>query len=390
MTAWLLAPLVLPLVLACALYTRARRPAIALLPLSALPLASIALAGDARLELPTLLLGSHLVVDALTRTFALLAGALWLVAGAYGLRYMVGDASARRFWLFWLLTQTGVSLAVLAADAVTFYLGFSAMTFAAYGLVVHDGSEASRRAGRVYIVLALLGEALALSGVLALTGRLGATPLAGAAGPMLAASPWIAALLALGFAVKVGAIPLHLWLPLAHPCAPTPASALLSGVLVKLGLLAWLRFLPLGESDAAPLGDALVAVGLLGAFYGAAVGIAQSRPKTVLAYSTVSQMGLATVLVGLALRRPEAEPLVLAAAGVFVLHHGFAKAALFLGVGVVAEAMPRRRVGRTLARAALVLPALALAGAPGTGGAVVKGLIKSAGGAPRRPGSLPR
>jgi len=256
------------------------------------------------------------------------------------------------------------------------------MTFAAYGLVIHDGSVESRRAGRVYLVLAILGEALVLSGVLALVGSTGAMTFEALA-PALAELPEraaIGALLALGFGVKMGLLPLHVWLPLAHRCAPAAASALLSGVLVKLGLLGWLRLLPLGESALPTLGTGLVRMGFAGAFYAALIGITQTRAKTVLAYSTVSQLGLLTALTGFALASTQRWPVAAAAIAIFALHHALAKAALFLGAGALVHGLPGRLGPRIRARAGAVLPALVLAGLPGTSGAVAKTLLKETAG----------
>jgi hydrogenase-4 component B len=151
--------------------------------------------------------------------------------------------------------------------------------------------------------------------------------LAGAPGGELAA-----ALLIAGFGVKAGLLGLHVWLPLAHPVAPTPASAVLSGAMVKAGLLGWLRFLPLGTAALPVVGATLVVLGLAGAFLAALAGVLQRDAKTILAYSTVSQMGLLAVGVGLALAEPAAWPLAAAALPLYALHHGCTKAALFLGV----------------------------------------------------------
>src|SRR5690606_31512805 len=108
-------------------------------------------------------------------------------------------------------------------------------------------------------------------------------------------------LLLTGFAVKIGVVPLHIWLPLAHPVAPVPASAILSGVLVKAGLLGALRTVPEEAFGSSGATTVLLALGLVTALYGVVAGLGQARLKTVLAYSTVSQMGLLFVALALAL-----------------------------------------------------------------------------------------
>jgi hydrogenase-4 component B len=342
-----------------------------------LPALALAIFGEsvATLQLPWVLFGTRLGLDETARVFLLLTALLWSIGGAYSAAYLRDDPRLVRYVGFFLVAQAGNLLLIVCQDIATFYLGFALMTFSAFGLVVHDGSRAALRAGRVYIVMAVMGEAALLvafvlmaavadtteilTGVLATTGHpVGAT---------------VAVLLVLGFGVKAGLPLLHMWLPLAHPVAPTPASAVLSGAIVKAGLLGWLRFLPLGESTF-DWGVLLASAGVVAMFGAVAIGLSQRDAKTALAYSTVSQMGYATVAVGIGLSAPHAWPLLLPAVTMYALHHGLAKAALFLGVGIArAGALPRGAVVL-----AMLLPAATLAGAPLTSGVLVKDALVGA------------
>ena len=119
----------------------------------------------------------------------------------------------------------------------------------------------------------------------------------------LPASPWrdaSLALLILGFGLKIGLVPGHVWMPLAYTAAPIPAAAVLSGAAVKAGVIGFIRFLPLGVAMP-EWGEALAAAGLFSAFYGVLIGITQKNPKTVLAYSSISQMGLLAAALGMGL-----------------------------------------------------------------------------------------
>lgn len=371
MGALLLVSLVLPLLLAALLGSRLYRAVPMLTPLAALPALGVAVFPGIEIELPWLLLGMRLGVDQTGAPFLLLAGLLWTAAGIYARGYLSQDPERLRFHFFYLLTFAGNLGVILALDTASFYLFFALMTFAAYGLIIHDGSPEARRAGRVYLVLAVFGEVLLLVAVLYMVAAFGNVDLR-ELGPLLIQVPQrglIVGLILTGFAIKMGTVPLHVWLPLAHPCAPTPASAVLSGIIIKAGLLGWLRFLPLGEMTLPGWGTLCLIMGLISAFYAVLAGLPQQRPKTVLAYSSISQMGLITALLGIGLAAPRDWPLILTILSLFALHHGLAKAALFLGVGVTGK-------GALWTGWVLALPALALAGAPLTSGALVKLLLK--------------
>ncbi|MGZ8323352.1 MAG: proton-conducting transporter transmembrane domain-containing protein, partial [Rhodoplanes sp.] len=146
--------------------------------------------------------------------------------------------------------------------------------------------------------------------------------------------------------------------------------------MIKAGVLGWISFLPMGLGGDPGLATLFIVGGLTAVFYGAAVGVVQRKARAVLAYSSISQMGFLTAAVGIGLSRPEAWPLAAAAIAVYALHHGLAKGALFLGVGVVENARGPRT--RRLALVLLLFPALALAGLPPTSGFVAKTAFKQA------------
>ncbi|MBK6864999.1 MAG: NADH/ubiquinone/plastoquinone (complex I) [Ideonella sp.] len=349
-----------------------RRGAAVLAPLAPLPALLLALAAPAglTLDLPWLLLGSRFALDETGRLFLGFTALVWLIAGLYARAYLASDERRRGFWAFFLVTQGGNLGLCLAADAASFYFLFALMTFAAYGLVIHTRSNDARRAGRIYLVMAILGETALVMGLLLRVDAAGSHYLAGAAAvPVPEAASW---LLAAGFGVKVGLPLLHMWLPLAHPVAPVPASAVLSGVMLKAGVLGWLRFLPLGHA-APELGATLIVAGLGAAILGVAAGLMQRDAKVLLAYSSVSQMGYLTLGVGAGLAAPQSWPLLLPAVCLYALHHALAKSALFLGVGVA-----KACGGRAWVLAGMALPALALAGAPFTSGMAAKLQLKAA------------
>lgn len=373
-----LAPALLPLAATGLLLPALRRArARALLALAALPALAVALFAPAgTVELPWLLLGAEFGLDATSRIFLLLTAALWLAGSVHALGYLSADPRRERFWLFWLLTMAGNLGLVLARDAASFAVFFALMSLAAYGLVVHADTPAARRAGRVYLVLVVVGE-VALFAALALAWQAAGSLRFADIAAALPDSAWrdaVIALTLLGFGIKVGALPLHVWLPLAHPVAPTPASAVLSGAMLKAGLLGWLQLLPLGALAAPAWGQLLVALGLAAAFAAALAATTQREAKAALAYSSISQMGFITVAVGVGLARPDDAAAATAAAALYALHHAFAKAVLFLGVSLGSA---RSAAARGLWAAGMAWAALALVGAPLTSGLLAKDELKT-------------
>ncbi|MDZ7595636.1 MAG: proton-conducting transporter membrane subunit, partial [Thiobacillus sp.] len=349
-----------PLLVAALLWLPASRAlGLRLAPWAPLPALILALAAPTpyELDLPWLLLGTRLGLDETGRVFLLFTALIWLAAGWFARAWLADDARRHVFAGFFLLAQAGNGVC-LALDPAAFYWFFALMSFAAYGLIVHDRSAAARRAGRVYLVLALAGEMLILSGLLLIVD---ATHL-----------PAAVACLILGFGVKTGLPLLHVSLPLAYAATPIPGAAVLAGAMINAGLLGWLRFLPLGEAALPGAGSTLMLAGLLAIFYGVAVGLTQRQPGALLAYSSISQMGYFSLAVGAGLLAPDLWPLLLPAVVLYALHHALAKGALFLGVGVAERCGASRRVLLGLA-----LPALALAGAPLTSGMLVKGGLKA-------------
>jgi formate hydrogenlyase subunit 3/multisubunit Na+/H+ antiporter MnhD subunit len=364
---------------------RVRALAIDLMPFAAIPALIIAALPDMTYAIPIewLLLGSIIGLEQTSQIFLLLTATLWTAAGIYARYYHADDPDIHRFAFFFLLTMTGNLGLIVAIDVVTFYTTFALMTFSAYGLVVHTRSAKALRAGKVYIVMAVIGEAFLLVGLFAAAWSAEPTRFIPAIHMEqirqgIIDSPYsnliIGCLLA-GFGIKAGAIPLHVWLPLAHPVAPTAASAVLSGAMIKAGLLGWIKFLPIGETELVGWGTLLVVISLSAAFFGVVIGLTQDDPKTLLAYSSISQMGFIATAVAVGMASPDAWGIALIGCALYALHHGLIKGALFLGVGVAHEVGTNWRRQRVLL-AGLTLVAISLAGAPLTTGALAKTALK--------------
>lgn len=324
------------------------------------------------LALATLWPGAEWAGDELSsRVWLGFTALLWGCATRYEVRDLMEDRWRERFWLCWVLALTGSLMLILARDAAGFYVGFTMMSLSAYGLIVHAGGKEPHRAARIYLVLAMVGEMLVLAGLVMRVyeagGSLAVTDLQNA--PVGATT---AALLLVGFGLKAGFWPLHVWLPIAHPVAPAAASAVLSGAMIKAGVLGIWRFLPVDDPLMQSWSGPLLVVGFTSIFYGALVGVLQNHAKKVLAYSSVSQMGFLMVIIALAWQQPESRQTGIMVLALYAAHHAFAKGALFMGAGLAAHYSLRPYHWVILA-----LPALALAGLPLTSGASAKLLMKS-------------
>ncbi len=369
----------LPLLSAHLLYLFRRVPLLPFVVLPLIPSVVLVLSGRYITDIsfyPGILLGLKLGMDEVAQVFLLFTTLLWGVSGVFAIYYLREDNRIRRFFFFHLLCMSGNIGVILSQDIPGFYMFFALMSIAAYGLVVHDGTPAAFRAGRVYITMAIIGEALIAVGLFLVADASGSTDIAGA-GAAISVSEYrdiIVALILAGFGIKAGLLTLHMWLPLSYLAAPVPASALLSGSMINAGLLGWIRFLPLGEVSLQEWAWICISIGLIGAFFGVAVGIFQADRKIILAYSSISQMGIMTTGIGIGFFRADAWPLVMTAILIYAFHHALAKGALFLSTGLTGAL--HNHFLRIIIYIGMLLSALALAGAPLTSGVFAKTALK--------------
>jgi formate hydrogenlyase subunit 3/multisubunit Na+/H+ antiporter MnhD subunit len=295
-------------------------------------------------------LSLHVALDPLSAWFLLL---LALVALPAGLAAAAGAGLSRPLEAAALpLFVAAMAVTLLAADLFTLLLGFEAMSLASFALVAarHPMGQ-GRRAARLYIAFAAL-SGLALLGAVALLGGRDFAALR-AAPPEGWRAALAFALLLLGAGSKAGLIPFHAWLPLAHPAAATPVSALMSGAMVKVALYVIARGALdlLGPGTPATFGAPLVALGAATALAGALRANLEADTKAVLACSTLENVGLIALALGLALlfRAADLLPLAALALSAALLHamaHALFKTLLFLGAGAVADGAGSRDLDR--------------------------------------------
>jgi hydrogenase-4 component B len=297
----------------------------------------------------------------------------------------------RGAWLWFNLLVASMAVVVAARNGVLFLVAWEVMTLASYFLVtLHHDRSGSRRAGRVYLVATHIGTAFLLVFFLALPGPAGSLDFDSAApgaSPLLPASA-LFLLAVVGFGTKAGFMPLHVWLPEAHPAAPSHVSAVMSGVMIKMGIYGLVRMLPYLGPPPAWWGWLLIAVGLVSGILGVLYALAQHELKRLLAYHSIENIGIITCGLGLGLLGEAAGEPWLAALGfggalLHVVNHAVFKGLLFLGAGSVLQGAGTGEIehlGGLLRRmpwtaAAFLVGAIAISGLPPLNGFVSEFLI---------------
>src|ERR1051325_8309374 len=271
-------------------------------------------------------------------------------------------------------------MVIVARDGVLFLMGWEVMALAAYFLVVTEGNKSEvREAGWIYLVATHVGT-LSLFGFFALlwrmTGSFDLWP-TGLAGISSKAAVGLFVLGAVGFGIKAGLMPLHVWLPGAHANAPSHVSAILSGVLLKTGIYGRVRVCGLMPHPPLWWGGTLVVVGTVSAVFGIAFASEQRDLKRLLAYSSIENVGIIAMGIGVAtlgrsMDRADLIVLGLGAALLHVINHSLFKPLLFLGAGAILHSAHTRQMdllgglGKKMPRtmALVVVGAIAICGLP--------------------------
>ncbi len=347
-------------------------------------------------ELPWSLPGAEfrVAVDGLSAFFLLPIFLVSLLSGVYGLGYWSQAEhpdTGRKLRFFYGLLTAGMALLVIARNSVLFLFGWEIMALSAFFLVTtEDQNREVREAGWLYLVAAHAGT-LCLFGLFALlrvasgSFRLAALP-EGAVMPGMATAIFVLALV--GFGLKAGIMPLHVWLPSAHANAPSHVSAIMSGVLIKMGIYGLVRVTSLLPAPPVEWGVVVLALGAVSGILGVAFAIGQHDLKRLLAYHSIENigiivMGLGLALMGRSLGRADWVLLGLAGALLHVWNHALFKALLFLSAGSVIHAVHTREIdhlgglAKRMPRTTLcfLVGAVAICGLPPLNGFVSEFLI---------------
>ena len=279
-------------------------------------------------------------VDSLGKLFALVVDVVWLISGFYAFEYMKHEQEEKRFFGFYVMVLGILHALTYSGNMVTFYLFYELMTLLSVPLILHNRSKDAIKGGLKYLFYSLFGAYMVLFGLFFLNrfadsltflpgGNLNMNAVAGNEGLMLI----VAFSMIIGFSVKAGMFPLHAWLPTAHPVAPAPSSAVMSGIIVKMGVLGMIRVVYyLVGADfirGTWVQTTWMTLALLTVFMGSMLAYREKIMKKRLAYSTVSQASY--ILFGLSLLQPAA----MTGALLHVVFHAVIKSCLFLSAGAI-------------------------------------------------------
>jgi hydrogenase-4 component B len=292
--------------------------------------------------------GLHIEIDVLSAFFLLPVFGLSALTGLYGRNYLAGgEPDAALSWFHLNLLTAAMALVVMARDGLLFLLAWEVMALAPFFLVIFDDRrESTRHAAWIYLAATHLGTAFLLVMFVLLGNLAGSSDFGGYSSvlrgnPALSSAVFLLALI--GFGSKAGIVPAHVWLPEAHPAAPSHASALMSGAMIKVGIYGLVRMLTVLGSPPPWWGWTLLAAGATSGVLGVLYALAQHDLKRLLAYHSVENIGIILIgigigVLGLAYGNPALVALGFAAGLMHVLNHSVFKGLLFLGAGSVQHA----------------------------------------------------
>lgn len=284
--------------------------------------------------------GLHFTLDGFRLLYGTIASFMWMMTGIFSREYFLKYHNRNRYFLFHLLTLGATIGVFLSADLYTTFIFFEIMSFTSYAWVAHDQREESLKAAGTYLSVAVIGGLVMLMGLFLLYDALGtleisklqlASRLYPRKGQLYAAG----ACMLFGFGAKAGVFPLQIWLPKAHPVAPAPASALLSGILTKTGIFGILVISCNLFLYNMTWGVLLAILGMVTMLLGAVLAVFSVDLKRTLACSSVSQIGFIVVGIGAMCILGEENGLAVRGSLLHMVNHSLLKLVLFMAAGVV-------------------------------------------------------
>jgi len=322
-------------------------------------------------------------VDGLSIFIAIISFIIWVAIFIYSIGYI--KENILRYYTLLLLALGAVQDTFFAIDLVNFYVFLEMTTIFAYFLIIHNKDFTAQKAGYKYLLMSISGAFLILLSIFFSYQHTGNYELSGI---IHCGYPIAPILFLTGCFIKAGAVPLHTWLPEAHPAAPTPISAFLSGIMIKIGVYGLIRVIfPINNPSIAInsnmvdlLNSTIIFIALLSIFIGGFLALLQENAKRLLAYSSVSQIGYILFGIGVGTQ-------IGLTGGIYhIINHAIFKGLLFLSVGAAIFRVKSKNFDdlgglwkkMPVTTIACIIAALSLSGIPPLGGYASKALIGKA------------
>ncbi|KAJ52479.1 formate hydrogenlyase subunit 3/multisubunit Na+/H+ antiporter MnhD subunit [Clostridium tetanomorphum] len=346
--------------------------------------------GRIDLEIPNIMgIGLQLKMDMFRYIFVWLTTFIWFLVTIYSTQYLISYKNRNRYYLFFMLTYWSTIGIFISENFLNLFTFFEIMSLASYPLIIHDEDKYCHEAGETYIIMAVTGGLVLLMGLFLLydyAQTLEITQLKIAVKNIGQIKYLITALIVFGFGVKAGMVPLHIWLPKAHPAAPAPASAILSGILLKTGIFGIMVTSQIMVPGDHKVSNTILVLGFITMFVGGFLAMFQRNIKRILAYSSMSQMGYILVGIGLTGILGNYKAVALYGTLYHIINHVIFKVLLFMAAGVIYMALHELSINsiggfginKKLLKVLFFIGLCGIIGMPGFNGFISKNLLHHA------------
>ncbi len=333
--------------------------------------------------------GLYLRLDMFRYIFIWVTVFIWFLVTIYSTHYLVKYKNRNRYYSFFMLTLGSTIGIFLSENLLNLFTFFEIMSLSSYALVIHDEDEYSHEAGKTYISMAILGGLILLMGLFFLydyTSTLNISELPEKISSLGNIKYAISYFLIIGFGIKASMFPFHAWLPKAHPAAPTPASAILSGILIKTGIFGIMVTSLILMNGDLMISASILVIGFFTMFIGGFLAVFQRNIKRILAYSSMSQSGYILVGIGLIGLLKDHSSIAVLGTMQHIINHAIFKVLLFLVAGIIYMILHELSINKIygfgkhkfILKITFAIGLLAIIGMPGFNGFISKTLLHHA------------
>ncbi|WP_099187690.1 complex I subunit 5 family protein [Tepidibacter mesophilus] len=334
-------------------------------------------------------IGLYLKMDMIRYIFVVLTCFIWFLTTIYSTQYLIKHNHRNRYYAFFMITLSSTVGIFVSENILNLFTFFEIMAFTSYMLVIHDNDVYSHKAGRIYLGMSIASGMITLMGILLLfdyTNTLNISEISSVIDSIGSIKYTIGFSLMIGFAVKACMFPLHIWLPKVYPAAPTPATAVLSGILAKAGVYGIMIVSISIMGNDKLFCEILLILSFISMFVGGFLAIFQRNIKRILAYSSMSQIGYILMGVALVGLLGEHKEMAIYGSMYHVVNHGLFKVLLFMISGIIYMILDELSINKiqgfgkhkNLLKVLFLVGMLGIIGMPGFNGFISKTMLHHA------------